>query len=70
MDGWVKIYKTGNAIDAEIVKDMLLDQGIEAVVINKIDRSYFFGEASVYCKNENEQLAKELINNNPIQDHE
>jgi hypothetical protein len=47
-----------------------LDQGIDAVVINQIDRSYFFGEAKVYCRAEDEEQALLFINQNPIQDHE
>jgi len=70
MEGWVRVYKTGNAIDAEIVKDMLLDQGIDAVVFNQIDSSIFFGEAKVLCRAEDEAQALEFINQNPIQEHE
>jgi hypothetical protein len=70
MVGWVRIYKSTNAIDAEMVKAMLIDQGIEAVVINKIDSSYLFGEASVYCKNEEEAMALAFINVNPTDIHE
>ena len=70
MEGWVRIYKSTNAIDAEMVKAMLIDQGIEAVVINKIDSSYLFGEASVYCKNEDEAIALEFIHVNPTESHE
>ncbi len=70
MEGWERVYKTGNAIDAEIVKDMLMDQGIDAVVINQIDSSYFFGEAKVYCRTSDKAQALEFINQNPIQEHE
>jgi len=70
MEGWVRVYKSTNAIEAEMVKAMLIDQDVEAVVINKIDSSYFFGEASVYCKNENESIALQFINVNPTESHE
>lgn len=70
MEGWVHVYKTGSAIGAEIVKDMLLDNGIDAVVINQIDRSVLFGEAKVYCKAEDEAQALEFINQNPIKENE
>lgn len=65
MEDWAKVYKSTNVIDAEMVKAMLLDQGIEAVVVNKIDRSLIFGEAYVYCPAADESLAKTYINQNP-----
>lgn len=70
MEGWVRVYKSTNSIDAEMVKAMLIDQGIEAVVINKIDSSYLFGEASVYCRNEEEADALNFIQVKPPQNHE
>ncbi|MCG9880312.1 MAG: DUF2007 domain-containing protein [Bacteroidia bacterium] len=70
MENWVKVYKSGSAIDAEIVKDMLLEQNIEAVVVNKIDSSLNFGEASVLCMAEKEEAAKEFIKSNFSNEHE
>jgi hypothetical protein len=70
MKDWVEVYKTNNAIDAEMVKAMLEDQGIEAVVLNKIDSSFIFGKASVYCKPDDETLAKSFIHSNNLETHE
>lgn len=70
MENWVKVFKSTNAIEAEIVKDMLQENDIEAVVINKIDRSLNFGEASVWVFLENEQVAKGFIQSNLINNYE
>ncbi|MDZ4667508.1 MAG: DUF2007 domain-containing protein [bacterium] len=71
MIGWVHVYKTSSAIDAEIVKDMLIDMGIDAVVVNQIDRSYtFFGEAKVFCREADEAQARLFINQNAVQENE
>jgi hypothetical protein len=62
MKDWVDVFKSSNAIDAEMVKSMLVEQGIEAVVVNKIDSSYlFFGTVSVFVKVVDAEQAKHLI---------
>lgn len=70
MDNWVKVYKSGNAIEAEMVKDMLLENDIEAVVVNKIDSSLNFGEATVLCMANKEQEALSFIQSNLLADNE
>jgi hypothetical protein len=70
MENWVKVFKSTNAIEAEMVKDMLQENDIEAVVINKIDRSLNFGEASVWVFIDNEQVAKGFIQSNLINNYE
>jgi hypothetical protein len=70
MTNWVKVYKSGNAIEAEMVKDMLIENEIEAVVINKIDSSLNFGEASVQVMAEKEQAALNIIQTNLLNNHE
>jgi hypothetical protein len=64
MDNWIKVYKSGNFIEAEMVKDMLVENDVEAVVVNKIDSSLNFGEASVLCTASKEQEALALIQSN------
>lgn len=63
MKNWVNVYKTGRLIDAELVRTILIDHGIDAVVVNKIDSSILFGEAIVYCQPNNVIEAKEIIKN-------
>lgn len=47
-NNWVKVFTSGNALEAEIVKQGLIAIDIPAVVLNKKDSSYqAFGLAEV-----------------------
>ena len=60
--GWKKIKVYTNAIEAEIVKQMLVESGIPAIVLNKQDSSYLvFGKIELYVNQEDEQQALVLI---------
>jgi len=61
-DNWVLIYSTDKSWQAEIAKQVLADNGIDAVVVNKKDSSYLtFGDAEVYVSVENSERSKILI---------
>lgn len=45
---WKKIKTYTNAIQAEIVKQMLEENDIPAVLLNKQDSSYLFGKIELY----------------------
>lgn len=63
-DNWSSIYSTDNPWQAELAKQVLFDNGIEAVVINKKDSSYLaFGEVEVYVSQEDVVKSKELLKN-------
>lgn len=64
MKGWVKVYKSGQVIECEMVKAMLLDNEVDAVVMNQVDSNFLFGQASVWVAEADEARAKELIKNN------
>jgi hypothetical protein len=57
---WVQVYTTNKMFQAEIFKQVLADHEIEAVIINKKDSSYKFGEIEVYVKNDHVIKAKML----------
>lgn len=60
--GWKKIKVYTNAIEAEIVKQMLEESGIPAIVLNKQDSSYLvFGKIELYVNQHDEQQALILI---------
>jgi hypothetical protein len=59
---WSLIYTTNIAVQAEIVKQMLASNGIEATILNKQDSSYLtFGEVEVYVLSESVDTAQKLI---------
>jgi len=61
-ENWVKVYSSRSLASAEIIKSMLLENDLDAVLLNKLDSSYLaFGQAEVYVNSMNEEVAKKLI---------
>ena len=58
---WVKIYSTGVSYKAELLKGLLKDNGIEAVIINKKDSAYLFGELELYVHIDQVVKAKHIL---------
>jgi len=58
---WVKLFTTADPMQAEITKQMLEEHGVSAVVMNKQDSSYRFGQVELYVHESEEVLAKGLI---------
>ncbi|MDZ7737642.1 MAG: DUF2007 domain-containing protein [Bacteroidales bacterium] len=46
---WVKIFESSNEARTEMARQLLRDNDIDSVIINKKDRSYGFGEYELYC---------------------
>lgn len=65
-EGWIKVYTTNLAHQAEIAKAILLDSEIDSLMIDKKDSMYSFGEIELYVKSENEILAKLIITQNNL----
>ena len=68
MDGWHKLYSTRNYAEANIIKGMLEENNIAAVVLNKMDSSYLaFGDIEIYVplhlKETSAQLLKDVWRN-------
>ena len=58
----IKILSTNNLNKAEIIKQMLEENNIDVVILNKQDSSYLmFGDIEIYIKKEHEQQAKNLL---------
>lgn len=60
--GWTKVKTFTKPIEAEIVKQMLEEHEIPAVLLNKQDSSYLFGKIELYVNESNEAVANVLIN--------
>ncbi|MGN6178679.1 MAG: putative signal transducing protein [Mucilaginibacter sp.] len=59
---WVRVYKSTNYYESEIVKQMLKQHAVEAVLLNKQDSSYHsFGNVEVYVHQEDFHDAIELL---------
>lgn len=66
-EDWVKVYKDTDFYKSEIVRQVLIDHGIEAVLIDKRGFPYLIiGEAEVYIHQDNFQKAIEIIINSEL----
>lgn len=64
---WVRIFKTFNYYQAEIVKQMLIENQIESVLLNKQDSSHrTFGDIEVYIHQQDFSSAIEVMILNQI----
>jgi hypothetical protein len=58
---WIEVYSTNDIFKAEVIKNMLISNNIEAIIMNQQDSSYHFGTAKIYTKKENILKTKEII---------
>ena len=64
MEGWFKLYTTKNFAEANIVKGMLEENNITAIILNKLDSSYLaFGDIELYVPAHLKDVAIHLMNN-------
>ncbi|RKD20364.1 hypothetical protein BCY91_01735 [Pelobium manganitolerans] len=63
---WVKIYTSHDFYKAEIVKQVLIDHEVDAVLMNKQDSAYKFGEVQVHVPESAFQHALEIILENDL----
>jgi len=58
---WVIVYSTSDVFKAEVIKQMLLSNSIDAISMNQKDSSYHFGSVNIYTKEKDMKKAKEII---------
>lgn len=64
MQNWIKVFEDGKQIRAEIVKGVLEENEIQAVVLSKKETVYqIFGTYEVLVKREDAMKATKLIQN-------
>jgi len=64
--GWVRIYRSSDFFKSEIVRQVLIDHEIEAVLLDKQGFPYKFGDVEVYIHEANFQKAIEIIISNQL----
>jgi len=64
--GWVKIYTSADFFKSELVRQVLIDHEIEAIIINKQGFPYRIGEIEVYIHEDDFQPALEIIVKNEL----
>lgn len=64
MSKWSKVYESKMAYRAEIVKDILDQNGIDAIIMDKKDSAYYiFGQLEIHVKVESVLNALKIIEN-------
>lgn len=58
---WVRIYTSNDYFKAEIIRQALEASGIDAVLLNKKDSSYQFGEVQIMVPEADFAAATEII---------
>jgi len=58
---WSKIYYSTDFFKTEIVRQILLDNGVEAVLIDKRGFPYNIGQVEIFVHHDNFGQATELI---------
>lgn len=64
--GWVKIYSSFDFFKSEIVRQVLIDHEIEAVILDKQGFPYKLGDVEVYIHEANFDKAIEIIISNEL----
>lgn len=64
--GWVKIYTSVDFFKSELLRQVLVDHNIEAILINKQGFPYRIGEVEVYIHEGDFQNALEIIVKNDL----
>ncbi|MBD1421117.1 putative signal transducing protein [Sphingobacterium chuzhouense] len=68
--GWIKIQTYTDAIRGEIDKQMLDENGIPAVLLNKQDSSFMFGKIDLFVNENDFEQAQRLIQENESEEDE
>lgn len=64
--GWIKIYTSSDFFKSELVRQVLIDHDIEAILINKQGFPYRIGEAEVYIHEDKASRASGIITDNEL----
>lgn len=64
MDNWIKVFESETQVRAEIVKGVLEEHGINAVVLNKKETIYkIFGTYHVLVQRDDSIVASTIVQN-------
>jgi hypothetical protein len=58
---WALIYSATDELMIEMVKQILEENQIESVILNKKDRAYLFGDLELYVNRDSVIRAKSVI---------
>jgi hypothetical protein len=59
--GWVKVYEAPEELNIELAHQLLEENEIDSVIINKRDRVYKIGDIELYVHRDNVIRAKKAL---------
>jgi hypothetical protein len=59
--GWEKIFESSNELTIENARQILEDNDIEVIILNKKDSLYRFGDIEIYVNRDNILKAKQAL---------
>lgn len=62
MENWTLVYSSDQLYMAELMKQLLAENDIQAIIVNKKDSAYLFGDVELYVGYEDAFLARQIIN--------
>jgi hypothetical protein len=63
---WTKVYTSADFFKSELVRQVLIDHEMDAIIINKQGFPYHIGEVEVYIHESNFEKAKSIITENEL----
>ncbi len=64
--GWIKIYTSSDFFKSELVRQVLIDNEIDAIILDRQGFPYRLGEVEVYIHENDFQAALEIIIKNEL----
>lgn len=62
MSNWEKVYESNDRVITELIKNEMINQGINAVILNKVDTNYpMIGLSQIKVPEEQVEKAKKII---------
>jgi hypothetical protein len=60
-ENWIIVYSSGQPYQIELMKQLLEENDIPSVVVNKKDSVYLIGDIELYVKAEDAFMARQII---------
>jgi hypothetical protein len=70
VEGWVMVYRSAHEYQTSLVKDVLEQNGLHPVVLDRKDDEFMIGEVELYVAPEEEADARKVISDNVSDEEE
>ena len=70
VEGWVMVYRSGYEYQASLVEDILKEQNLHPVLLDRKDDEFLIGEVEIYVAPEEAEQARKVISENITEEEE